>query len=120
MLLRAGSDPRAVHWARGVSCGGCNEFVRCRTKRTVCTKGNGLEANVEALLLDDLVRAAVLGSGVRICASGTHLALLVILPREPVAMGACLVRYSHTLEHPKIAIDIYIPNQSPSKGSVPR
>ena len=54
MLLRAGSDPRAVHWARGVSCGGCNEFVRCRTKRTVCTKGNGLEANVEALLLDDL------------------------------------------------------------------
>ena len=64
MLLRAGSDPRAVHWARGVSCGGCNEFVRCRTKRTVCTKGNGLEANVEALLLDDLVRAAVLRSGV--------------------------------------------------------
>jgi hypothetical protein len=49
VLLRAGSDPRAVHWARGVSCGGCNEFVRCRTKRTVCTKGNGLEANVEAL-----------------------------------------------------------------------
>ena len=73
MLLRAGSDPRAVHWARGVSCGGCNEFVRCRTKRTVCTKGNGLEANVEALLLDDLVRAAVLSSGVCICASGTHL-----------------------------------------------
>ena len=73
MLLRAGSDPRAVHWARGISSGGCNEFVRRCTKRAVCTKGNSLEANVEALLLDDLVRAAVLGSGVRICASGTHL-----------------------------------------------
>ncbi len=34
---------------------------------------NGVKANVEALLLDDLVRAAVLRSGVRICASGTHL-----------------------------------------------
>ena len=61
MLLRGRSHPRAVHWARGVSCGGCDEFVRCRTKRTVCTKGNSLEANVEVLLLDDLVRAAILG-----------------------------------------------------------
>ena len=73
MLLGAGSYPRAVHWARGVSCGGCNELVRCRTKRTIRTKGNSLEANVEALLLDDLVRAAILGGGVRISASGTHL-----------------------------------------------
>ena len=68
MLLGAGSYPRAVHWARGVSCGGCNELVCCRTKRTIRTKGNSLEANVEALLLDDLVRAAILGSGVRISA----------------------------------------------------
>ena len=60
MLLRGRSHPRAVHWARGVSCGGCNELVRCRTKRTIRTKGNSLEANVEALLLDDLVRAAIL------------------------------------------------------------
>ena len=63
MLLRGRSHPRAVHWARGVSCGGCNELVRCRTERTIRTKGNSLEANVEALLLDDLVRAAIL-SGV--------------------------------------------------------
>ena len=61
MLLGAGSYPSAVHWARGVSCGGCNELVCCRTKRTIRTKGNSLEANVEALLLDDLVRAAILG-----------------------------------------------------------
>ena len=73
MLLRGRSHPRAVHWARGVSCGGCDELVRCRTKRTVCTKGNSLEANVEALLLDDLVRAAILGGSVRISAGGTHL-----------------------------------------------
>ena len=64
MLLRAGANPRAVHWARGVGCGGCDEFVSGRTKRPIRTKGNGLEANVEALLLDDPVRAAVLGSGV--------------------------------------------------------
>ena len=66
MLLRGRSHPRAVHWARGVSCGGCNELVRCRTKRTIRTKGNSLEANVEALLLDDLVRAAILGGSVRV------------------------------------------------------
>ena len=71
MLLRGRSHPRAVHWARGVSCGGCDELVRCRTKRTVRTEGNSLEANVEALLLDDLVRAAILGGGVRISAGGT-------------------------------------------------
>ena len=68
MLLRGRSNPRAVHWARGVSCGGCDELVRCRTKRTVRTKSNSLEANVEALLLDDLVRAAILGGSVRISA----------------------------------------------------
>ena len=68
MLLRGRSHPRAVHWARGVSCGGCDELVRCRTKRTVRTEGNSLEANVEVLLLDDLVRAAILGGSVRISA----------------------------------------------------
>ena len=73
MLLGAGSYPRAVHWARGVSCGGCDESVCCRTKRTIRTKGNCLEAYVESLLLDDLVRAAVLGRGVRISAGATHL-----------------------------------------------
>ena len=57
MLLGTRADPRTEHWARGVSSGGCNEFVSSLTKRTVRTKGNSLEANVEALLLDDLVRA---------------------------------------------------------------
>ena len=75
MLLRGRSHPRAVHWARGVSCGGCNELVRCRTKRTIRTKGNSLEANVEALLLDDLVRAAILGGSVCISAGGYHVPL---------------------------------------------
>ena len=56
MLFGAGSYPRAVHWARGVSCGGCDESVCRRTKRTIRTKGNCLEANVESLLFDDLLR----------------------------------------------------------------
>ena len=81
MLLGAGSYPRAVHWARGVSCGGCDESVCRRTKRTIRTKGNCLEANVESLLFDDLVRAAVLGGGVRISAS----AWLCRSPTKPSA-----------------------------------
>ena len=60
MLLGAGSYPRAVHWARGVSCGGCDESVCCRTKRTIRTKGNCLEVNVEFLVVDDFLGAAVL------------------------------------------------------------
>ena len=32
----------------------------------------------------------------------------------------CSAKLLTPLEHPKIGIDIYIPNQSPSKGSVPR
>ena len=73
MLLRGRSHPRAVRWARGVSCGGCDESVCRRTRRTIRTKGNCLEANVESLLFDDLVRAAVLGGSVRVSAGGTHL-----------------------------------------------
>ena len=60
MLLRGRSHPRAVRWARGVSCGGCVELVRCRTKRTVRTKGNSLETNVEALLLVPLAPISML------------------------------------------------------------
>ena len=62
MLLGTWSDPRAVHWARGVSRGGRDELVCCRTKRAIRAKGDGLEPDVEALLRDDLVRPAVLSS----------------------------------------------------------
>ena len=61
MRLGAGRDPRAEEGLRGVS-GSCgNEFVGRLTKRTVRTKGDRAEANVELLLADDLRGPAVLG-----------------------------------------------------------
>ena len=60
MLLGTRTDPRTEHWARGVSSGGCNEFVSSLTKRTVRTKCNRFEPDGEALLFDDLVRSAIL------------------------------------------------------------
>ena len=37
-----------------------------------------------------------------------------------ILLVPCSAKLLYSLEHPKIAIDIYIPNQSPSKGSFPR
>ena len=75
MLLGARTDPRTEHWARGVSSGGCNEFVSSLTKRTVRTKCNRFEPDGEALLFDDLVRSAVLGGSgsVGVGAGSTYL-----------------------------------------------
>ncbi len=73
MGLGTRAHPWAVDWQRRVSGGGCNEFVRGLTKRTVRTKGNRLETDVEALLLDDGIGSPVLGSGVRVGTGGTHL-----------------------------------------------
>ena len=50
MLLRARSHPRTEHWARGVSGGSGDEFVSAFTKCTISTKGDGLKADVQALL----------------------------------------------------------------------
>ena len=44
-----------------------------RTKRTIRTKGNCLEVNVEILVFDDLLGPAVLVVGVTIGASSTYL-----------------------------------------------
>ena len=74
MGLWTRAHPWAVNWQRRVSGGGCDEFVGGLTKRTVRTKGNRLEADAEALLLNDFVRVTlVLGSGVGIGAISTHL-----------------------------------------------
>ena len=64
MLLGTRAYPRTERWARGVSSGGCNEFVSSLTKRTVRTECNRFEPDGEALLFDDLVRSAVLGGSV--------------------------------------------------------
>ena len=72
MLLRARSHPRTEHWARGVSGGSGDEFMSALTKSTISTKSDGLEA-VQALLRNDLVRAAFFSGSVSICAGGTHL-----------------------------------------------
>ena len=44
MLLGAGSYPRAVYWARGVSCGGCDEsaFALEKKKEVVESPGSKL------------------------------------------------------------------------------
>ena len=73
MLLRTRSHPGTEHWARGVSGGSGDEFVSALTKSTISTKSDGLEADVQALLRNDLVRAALLSGSVGICAGGTHL-----------------------------------------------
>ena len=73
MLLRTRPHPRTEHWARGVRGGGGDEFVSALTKSAIRAKGDGLEADVQALLRNDLVRAAVLSGSVGICAGGTHL-----------------------------------------------
>ena len=73
MRLGAGRDPRAEEGLRGVS-GSCgNEFVGRLTKRTVRTKGDRAEANVELLLADDLRGPAVLGGSVGVGARSTNL-----------------------------------------------
>ena len=43
-----------------------------------------------------------------------------LVPHVLVHVLPCSAKLLTPLEHPKIAIDIYIPNQSPSKGSVRR
>ena len=73
MLLRTRSHPRTENWARGVSSGSGDEFMSALTKSTISTKSDGLEANVQALLRNDLVRAALFSGSVGICAGGTHL-----------------------------------------------
>ena len=92
MLLRGRSHPRAVYWARGVSCGGCNELVRCRTKRTIRTKGNSLEANVEALLLDDLALGLVGKSCTKRLAWRMKRARFSQVARTPPNLEKCNVR----------------------------
>ena len=63
MLLRTRPHPRTEHWARGVSGGSGDEFVSALTKSAIRAKGDGLEADVQALLRNDLVRAAILLGG---------------------------------------------------------
>ena len=66
MRLGARAHPWAVSWQGRVSGGSCDELVGGLTKRTVRTKSNGFEADIEALLFDDAVCTSILSGGVRV------------------------------------------------------
>ena len=64
MRLGTRLDPRAKERLRRVSSSGGDEFVGRLTEGPVRTKSDRSKADVESLVLDDLVGAAVLGGGV--------------------------------------------------------
>ena len=64
MRLGTGLDPRAEERLRRVSSSGGDEFVSRLTEGPVRTESDRPKADVEPLVLDDLVGAAVLGGGV--------------------------------------------------------
>ena len=64
MRLGTRLDPRAEERLRRVSSSGGDEFVGRLTEGPVRTKSDRSKADVESLVLDDLVGAAVLGGGV--------------------------------------------------------
>ena len=63
MRLWVRLDPRAKERLRRVSSSGGDEFVSRLTKGPIRTKSDRLEADVETLVLDDLVGATILGGG---------------------------------------------------------
>ena len=62
MRLWTRLDPRAKERLRGVSSGGSDELMGGLTEGSIRTKGDRAKADVEPLVLDDLVGAAVLFS----------------------------------------------------------
>ena len=64
MRLGTRLDPRAEERLRRVSSSGGDEFVSRLTEGPVRTESDRPKADVEPLVLDDLVGAAVLGGGV--------------------------------------------------------
>ena len=73
MRLGTRLDPRAKERLRRVSSSGGDEFVGRLTKGPVRTESDRPKADVESLVLDDLVGAAVLGGGVGVGTSSTNL-----------------------------------------------
>ena len=64
MRLGTRLDPRAKERLRRVSSSGGDEFVSRLTKGPIRTKSDRPEADVETLVLDDLVGATILGGSV--------------------------------------------------------
>ena len=73
MRLGTRLDPRAKERLRRVSSSGGDEFVGRLTEGPVRTKSDRPKADVESLVLDDLVGAAVLGGGVGVGSGSTNL-----------------------------------------------
>ena len=71
MRLGTRLDPRAKERLRRVSSSGGDEFVSRLTKGPIRTKSDRPEADVETLVLDDLVGATILGGGVRVGSGNT-------------------------------------------------
>ena len=64
MRLGTRLDPRAEERLRRVGSSGGDEFVSRLTEGPVRTESDRPKADVESLVLDDLVGVAVLGGGV--------------------------------------------------------
>ena len=79
MRLGTRLDPRAEERLRRVSSSGGDEFVSRLTEGPVRTESDRPKADVESLVLDDLVGAAVLGGGVGV-GSGGMVELLTPIP----------------------------------------
>ena len=61
MRLGTGLDPRAKERLRRVSSSGGDEFMSRLTEGPIRTKSDRPKADVESLVLDDLVGATILG-----------------------------------------------------------
>ena len=73
MRLGTWLDPRAKERLRRVSSSGGDEFVSRLTEGPIRTKSDRPKADVESLVLDDLVGAVVLGGGVGVGSGSTNL-----------------------------------------------
>ena len=84
MSLGTRLDPRAEERLRRVSSSGGDEFVSRLTEGPVRTESDRPKTDVEPLVLDDLVGAAVLGGGVGV-GSGSCLLYTSPSPRDYAA-----------------------------------
>ena len=71
MRLWTRLDPRAKERLRGVSGGDSDELMGRLTEGPIRTKGDRAKADVEPLVLDDLVGATILGGSVGVSSGST-------------------------------------------------
>ena len=86
MRLGTRLDPRAKERLRRVSSSGGDEFVSRLTEGPVRTESDRPKADVEPLVLDDLVGAAVLGGGVGVGSGMTMTMTMNILVNSTITL----------------------------------